>query len=86
MENTNEKTIIAYISKYALTTGVVKREVRMSRSAPDMAVTLGNYTQCFHKGEWFLTEDEAKADAENRRKKKIVSLKKQIEKLEKLKF
>lgn len=50
-----------------------------------MAVTL-NYTQYFHKGEWFLTEDEAKTDAENRRKKKIASLKKQIEKLEKLKF
>lgn len=86
MENTNEKTITAYVSKYALTRGVFGREVRITNSVADMAVTLDQYPMYLHKGDWFLTEEEAKADAENRRKKKIASLKKQIEKLEKLKF
>ena len=83
----NEKDLITvFVTKFALTRGVFGKEVRISRSAPDMAVTLDRWAMYLHKGEWFLTEEEAKADAENRRKKKIVSLKKQIEKLEKLKF
>jgi len=80
-----EKTITAYITKYALTRGIVAITSRL-RVGSDLITTNEKYPQYLHKGNWFSTEEEAKVDAENRRKKKIASLKKQIEKLEKLKF
>lgn len=46
------------------------------------------WNQCFHgQGvEWCKTKEEAIVRAEEMKKRKIVSLKKQIEKLEKMKF
>lgn len=80
-----EKIITAFVTKYALTRGIVEISSRL-RVGSDLITTNEKYPQYLHKGDWFSTEEEAKVDAENRRKKKIVSLKKQIEKLEKLKF
>lgn len=80
-----EKIITAFVTKYALTRGIVEISSRL-RVGSDLITTNEKYPQYLHKGDWFSTEEEAKVDAENRRKKKIASLKKQIEKLEKLKF
>lgn len=80
-----EKIITAFVTKYALTRGIVEISSRL-RVGSDLITTNEEYPQYLHKGDWFSTEEEAKVDAENRRKKKIASLKKQIEKLEKLKF
>jgi hypothetical protein len=46
----------------------------------------GFWDQTIHKPDWHENKDEAIAKAEDMRKKKIVSLKKQIKKLEELKF
>jgi len=44
------------------------------------------YTQIAEKDAWFKTEKEALVDAEDRRQKRLASLRKQIEKLEKRVF
>lgn len=80
-----EIIITAFVTKYALTRGIVAISSRLTVGS-DLIITNEKYPQYLHKGSWFSTEEEAKVDAESRRKKKIASLKKQIEKLEKLKF
>lgn len=81
-----------YITKYATTRGIIKADTDKLK---DYKVTDGtrlyvNYrdgTMLFlNGGEWYTSKSMALADAERRRTKKIESLKKQIEKLEKIKF
>jgi hypothetical protein len=77
-----------FITKYALTTGIfecvmdVRTETKSCYGRPD-----GYYFNVMFCGNDFhLTKEEALLDCEKRRLKKIKSLKKQIEKLEKLSF
>lgn len=76
-----------YITKYALSEGILEKEAEIE--------DYGRYLRAFVKGDYssygigseaFFKREDALKNAENRRLKKIESLKKQIKKLEKLKF
>ncbi len=78
----------AYVTDHALTVGILEVEARTY----DDHNTMIEYSHCpfyvqyAHAGEWFTSRDEAIADAESRRVRKIASLKRQIAKLEGLRF
>jgi hypothetical protein len=76
-----------WISKFALSKGIFQMEV--NHTSDDGDVVHGeHFNECFY-GEgkqWHKTEEEAKARAEELRKKKIANLKNQIQKLEEMKF
>ena len=72
-----------YITKYALTRGILEADAELNPRFPTMVSTnLGH----FHGKDWHETKEAAIYRAEEMRTKKIASLKKQIEKLEALKF
>lgn len=74
-----------WIVKYALTQGIIEKEVRGCKN--DMVADDTSYiTAHYHKEDYCLDKQSALAKAEQMRQKKIASLKKQIEKLEKMKF
>jgi hypothetical protein len=75
-----------WISKYALTTGVYEQEVKIPTEFPEMCHPVDTMLQHFHKGDWFLTREEAVARAEDLRKKKIAAVKNQLKKLEGMTF
>lgn len=75
-----------YITKYALTKGILEKESR--QCGDGMIATRERFSAYFH-GEgkdWHRTKENAIKRAEEMRMKKIESLKKQIEKLERMKF
>jgi hypothetical protein len=83
----DEKIIVAWISKYALSSGEVSPvKVRISASFPGMASSAENILQSFHGDDWHRSKEAACEKAESMRIRKIVSLKKQITKLEKMRF
>lgn len=80
-----------WITKYALSSGIMEadaevcdvgdgRMIRVPKKAGEYA---DNY---FHKPHWHETREEAVQKAESMRVSKISSMKKSIEKIEKLKF
>jgi len=78
-----------YITKYALSGGIIEMEAEIhecdwGKKGISVWGKFKNYTTGFYNNDFWLTPEEAIADAENRRVKKIASLKKQIAKLEKL--
>ena len=78
-----------YITKYCLAKKGIYCVDWDELKSDSGRILIGNhgYWSCFTLGNnAFLTEEEAKQDAEKRRVKKIVSLQKQISKLEKLNF
>ena len=77
----------AWITKYALTTGIfeITAEITEHGSAYDMHSSFPTFYHGEGK-EWHRTKESAIAKAEEMRRKKIASLKKQIERLEKLYF
>lgn len=78
---------IAYITKYALTTGIYKTE---GAAEGDMFVQPpqghGTFPCYYHDKEWHLTKEEAIARSEEMRIKKLQSLDKQMKKISALKF
>ena len=79
----------AWISKYALSEGIYSREVEQCVDVnPSMVRTLGTGFQHFHgEGvEWHRTREGAVERAHVVRENKIASLKRQIQKLDKLTF
>jgi len=74
-----------FITKYALTKGILEFEVT---EKDDMVSVGGNFLHNFHgEGkEWHRSINEARIRAEQMRLNKISQLKKQIQKLEKLKL
>lgn len=81
-----------WITKYALTTGIFVTEAE-----DDFDSLVGdainviqkgacNGHQLYFRGNWHTTEEKAIAKAEKMKKLKIISLKKQIKKLQKLEF
>ena len=74
-----------YITKYALTSGIEEIEVELCSDSMvrDMA-----HSRYFHGDgkDWHRSLESAKTKAEEMRNKKIASLKKQIDKLERLEF
>jgi len=81
--------MIIYITKYALTDGILEAEATISDNSPEMAVVRSkdyNIDQYFHKNEWFYELEQAISNSRNRQRKKLVSLKRQIEKLKRTDF
>lgn len=74
-----------YITKYALTDGILEKEVETTFS-PTMVVTSDRIRQSFHKPFWHDTKEEAMLHAESLRQRKIASVKKLLAKLEKMDF
>lgn len=77
-----------WISKYALTRGVF-RVIGEQNARSMITVRQDNGYPMYYHGEdtdWHRTEADAKAKADRMRITKIASLKKQLDKLEKMKF
>ena len=85
-----EKMVHVWITKYALTSGIVECDAETCLSTcPDgkMIQRLDTtYREMYHKPNWHETKEAAIAKAEDMRKKKIASLKKAIAAMEALKF
>lgn len=78
-----------WISKYSLTQGLYSDECEIGRTLATPCANNSKYPYRWYHGkgiQWHLTKEEAIAKAEDMRKRKIDSLKKQIAKLEKLDF
>lgn len=74
-----------WITKYALTAGIIEAEGEFSEQYPSMVSyrdSTGPALQFVHGNDWHTTESAAFRQAEEMRQKKIASLKKQIKKLE----
>lgn len=78
----------AYVTSYALTLGILEVEARTLDNCNTMIEYSHRpfYVQYAHAGEWFTSRDEAIADAESQRTKKIASLRRQLAELEGLRF
>lgn len=79
-----------FITKYALSTGIQEVEMDVDMNPEHFKKKCfgkwKGYWQGFYNDDFQLTKEEAIKDADKRRKKKIESFKKQIDKLEKLSF
>lgn len=76
-----------WITKYALTQGIFEEEAEDYGDGFVKVTKKGFLDSYYKKGkDWHKTKESAIAKAEEMREKKIASLKKQIEKLEKIKF
>ncbi len=78
----------AYITKYALTEGIVVRDGEVVGATSELLTWKSEkgWNQFAYGKEWHETPNIALADAEARRVRKIASLKKQLARLEKLTF
>lgn len=75
----------AWITKYALTKGILEKEVE--DCGDGMVREKENHFPTYYHGtDWHNDKQLAVAKAEEMRKKKIEALKKKIDKLEKMKF
>ena len=79
-----------FISKYALTSGIQEAEMYVTLNDTHFKKKcygkFKGFSQGFYNDDFHLTKEDALKDAEKRRKKKVESLKKQIEKLENMSF
>jgi dihydroneopterin aldolase len=85
---TKAKLTDAWVTKYALTGGIMKVRGEVDDKATMLSWMGANsrYTSYAHGQDFHLDEASAKDRAEEMRKRKIELLKKQIKKLEALKF
>lgn len=83
-----DEKITAWVTKYALSTGIkiVSGRVCHSITSEAFAYSTNGFGAMAHGNDWHRTEAEAIARAEQMRLKKIASLEKQIAKLKKLSF
>lgn len=88
MVRSDRTKFTAYITKYALTSGIEAIEVEdcFDISQDMVAATKNKYRACYHGKDWHRTKEEASARAEEMRIAKIASHRKSIAKLEKLRF
>jgi len=89
-EEMNEQTITAYVTKYALTSGITKVTGSVSKNSANMLVydlpgDLNNQGYA-HGNEWHTDWKNALFHAQTMKKRKINSLQKQLTKLENLTF
>jgi hypothetical protein len=77
-----------WITKYALTAGIEVAEVEAPEAKyPRMVVVrTGHCPQYFHLPDWHTDRKDAVARAEEMRKKKVISLEKQLNKCRAMKF
>ena len=81
--------VTAYITKYWLAKGIQVERAELCINVNIEMISLvrpGQYSACFHKGEWFLTMEEAQKRCDELRKKKIKTMEKTLKKLKELKF
>lgn len=79
-----KETFTAYVTKYALTTGILEVVANWDEAVPEMISykTPGSFfKQYAHRGDWWRDVDSAKERAESMRTKKIASLNKSIDKM-----
>lgn len=76
----------AWITKYALTSGIQEVDGEADKGMLTVIVTRFGNVQHFHGNDWHPTREAAIAHAEKMRQKRIESLKESIAKLEKLSF
>lgn len=84
-----EKIIKIYVTKYALTQGILEMQAELCESiSKDMVSVKGGPcgNQCFHKGQWFSDIEDAKKKANQMVDAKIKSLEKSLAKIKKIKF
>jgi tmRNA-binding protein len=74
-----------YVTKYALTTGITAENANVDGAVAHWRTGSG-WPMHAYKGEWFESSEAALENAEQRRVRKLASLRKQIEKLEKKTF
>ena len=80
-----------YITKYFSTLGVIEAdaEFRAEDSSccfSELRSSHGVFCEWFSKTQFYFSKEDAKKDFEKRKKKKILSLKRQIEEMEKINF
>lgn len=73
-----------FVTKYALTKGILEIEGRVSESFPTMFIA--SRTQTFHGKDWHRMHTSALIRADQMRMAKIESLKQSIVKLQKMSF
>jgi hypothetical protein len=85
-----KKPVKVWITKYALSQGIYSTDAEICTDISDKMISVKEkgsyYDQCFHKPDWYETMKEALEQAEKMKQRKIASLKKQVKKLESLKF
>lgn len=79
----DRKKITVWVTKWALTSGIIETEAEVR---DEEMVNCGSRYGYFHGNDWHRTRVAAVQRAEVMRLKKIASLKKQLEKLEKMRF
>lgn len=79
------KAKMVYVTKNALINGIEYLQV-LETLSPYYVKENVKYGRDFHKGDWFENKDDAIANAEERRMKKLQSLDNQIKKISKLIF
>jgi hypothetical protein len=88
MSNDRE-TVHAWVTKYALSTGIFEIDGEVNHKISSSMLSWraeDGWSMSAHGANWHRTREEAIAHAEKMRSKKIASLKKQIAKLERLRF
>lgn len=75
-----------YVTKYALTAGIKEHEAEVNGSMAIVPIGTGWMTSYFSGNDWHMTANAASIRAEKMRVAKIKSLRKQIAKLEAVKF
>lgn len=77
-----------WITKYALTVGIIEADGALMSSdfVSILSCDLPLPTYWFYKGDWYSDKQSAIQKAEEMRREKIESLKKQIKKLEEMRF
>ena len=74
-----------WITKYALTTGISEKEVKIDNDCVSVINNQGEYY--FGEGkDWHKTKESAIKRAEEMRKRKIANVEKQLQKLKDMKF
>ena len=85
MEKENKVNVIeVYITKYALTEGILKKQVEKCNN--NRVKEIGEWSAYFHQGDWHETYANALAKAKGMKARKITSLKKQLARIETLTF
>ena len=76
-----------FITKYALTSGIIEADVAVITENPKFCsyCLSGSFTNYFHGNDFHYTKEDAISDFEKRKQDKLLSLKKQLSKIEKLK-
>lgn len=74
-----------YVSKYALSSGIFEAMAKVEDGMASLRRN-GGFIECFHGKSWHYTQEQAIAEAEEMRIRKLKSLDKQAKKIAALKF